>query len=124
VQIEVRVAIPAELEAAFKKACGTAETAGAELAPDPADAAAEDDVARLRDLAREAPVVRLVDRLLLRVVEARASNVHIEPHGTSPRVRYRIDGSLEPVEPPSAHLRAAVISRLKRSSASCGWLRR
>ncbi|HMR32645.1 MAG TPA: ATPase, T2SS/T4P/T4SS family [Geminicoccus sp.] len=112
-QAEVRVAVPAELEAAFKEAFGTTDATEAKLAPDSPAAVQEDDVGRLRDLAREAPVVRLVDRLLLRAVEARASDVHIEPHGVGLRVRYRIDGDLEPVEPPPAHLRAAVISRLK-----------
>jgi general secretion pathway protein E len=112
-QVEVVVAVPAELEAALREAYGTAEASSAELTSDPAGAAPEDDVGRLRDLAREAPVVRLVDRLLLRAVEARASDVHIEPHGAGLRVRYRIDGSLELVEPPPPHLRAAVISRLK-----------
>jgi general secretion pathway protein E len=58
-------------------------------------------------------VVRIVNRLISRAVEARASDIHIEPYEQSLRVRYRIDGVLREVEPPPAHLQAAIISRIK-----------
>jgi len=67
----------------------------------------------LRDLASEAPVIRLVNLLLQRAVEARASDIHIEPFENRLKVRYRIDGVLQEVEAPPASSTAAVISRIK-----------
>ena len=74
---------------------------------------AEEDAERLKDLASEAPVIRLVNQLIARAVETRASDVHIEPFPDRLRVRYRYDGVLHEVEPPPARLQAAVISRVK-----------
>ncbi len=71
------------------------------------------DVERLRDMASEAPVIRLVSSLLARAVEARASDVHIEPFENELVVRYRIDGILREVELPPAELAAAIVSRIK-----------
>jgi len=73
----------------------------------------EEDVAHLRDMASEVPVIRLVNQMLVRALESRASDVHIEPFENQLKVRYRIDGILHEVEPPPRQLRAAVISRLK-----------
>ncbi|WP_300392661.1 GspE/PulE family protein [Henriciella sp.] len=72
-----------------------------------------DDLERLMDLARGAPVVRWVDELLTAAVEARASDIHIEPERDTLRVRYRIDGVLVPVDRPLAGLPEAVVSRIK-----------
>jgi general secretion pathway protein E len=68
---------------------------------------------RLRDLASEAPVIRLVNQLIARAVETQASDIHIEPFEDRLRVRYRYDGVLHEVEPPPPQLQAAVISRVK-----------
>jgi len=73
----------------------------------------EEDVAHLRDMASEVPVIRLVNQMLVRALESRASDVHIEPFENQLKVRYRIDGILHEVEPPPRQLKAAVISRLK-----------
>ncbi len=73
----------------------------------------EDDVEHLRDLASEAPVIRLVNLIIQRGVEARASDIHIEPFENRLKVRYRIDGVLEEAESPPGNLTAAVISRVK-----------
>ena len=72
-----------------------------------------DDVEHLRDLASEAPVIRLVNLIIQRAVELRASDIHIEPFETRLKVRYRIDGVLEEGESPPVNLTAAVISRIK-----------
>ena len=72
-----------------------------------------DDVEHLRDLASEAPVIRLVNLVIQRAVELRASDVHIEPFENRLKVRYRIDGVLNEGESPPANLTAAVISRIK-----------
>ncbi|MFC5577157.1 type II secretion system ATPase GspE [Lysobacter niabensis] len=72
-----------------------------------------EDVEHLRDLASEAPVIRLVNLVIQRAVELRASDIHIEPFENRLKVRYRIDGVLEEGESPPANLTAAVISRVK-----------
>jgi general secretion pathway protein E len=77
------------------------------------DTQATDDVEHLKDLASEAPVIRLVNLILQRAVEQRASDIHIEPFETQLKVRYRIDGMLHEAEAPPAGLSPAVISRLK-----------
>ncbi len=73
----------------------------------------EDDIEHLRDLASEAPVIRLVNLVIQRAVEQRASDIHIEPFENRLKVRYRIDGVLLEVESPPAASTAAVISRVK-----------
>jgi general secretion pathway protein E len=71
------------------------------------------DIAHLKDLASEAPVIRLVNLIFSRALEMRASDIHIEPFENSLKVRYRIDGVLHEVESPPRRLSAAVISRVK-----------
>ncbi|HVO93342.1 MAG TPA: GspE/PulE family protein, partial [Terriglobales bacterium] len=73
----------------------------------------EEDVAHLRDMASEVPVIRLVNQMLIRALESRASDVHIEPFENQLKIRYRIDGILHEVESPPRQLKGAVISRLK-----------
>ena len=67
----------------------------------------------LLHLANEAPVVRLVNLLLIEALDARASDVHLESYQDGLRVRYRVDGVLQPAPSPPVHLTAAIISRLK-----------
>ncbi len=73
----------------------------------------EEDITQLRDMAFEAPVVRLVNLLIEEAVAAEASDIHIEPSEDTLRVRYRIDGLLYDLEAPPRRLQAAVTSRLK-----------
>jgi general secretion pathway protein E len=77
------------------------------------DAQASEDLEHLRDMASEAPVIRLVNAMIALAVEKRASDIHIEPFEKDFRVRYRIDGVLYPQDSPPRELRAAVISRVK-----------
>jgi general secretion pathway protein E len=81
--------------------------------PDGADDSSEYDLQRLRDSASEAPVIRLVNQIIADAVDARASDIYIEPTVNALTVRYRIDGLLRVVEEVPARLRAAVISRIK-----------
>ncbi len=67
----------------------------------------------LLHLANEAPVVRLVNLLLIEALDARASDVHLEGYHDGLRVRYRIDGVLQNAPSPPPQLTAAIISRLK-----------
>jgi general secretion pathway protein E len=72
-----------------------------------------EDVDSLRDMAFDAPVVRLVNLLIENAVNAAASDIHIEPFEDNLRVRYRIDGVLFDAETPPNRLRAAITSRIK-----------
>lgn len=73
----------------------------------------ETDVSYLKDLASEAPIIRLVNRLILKAIELRASDIHFEPFENTFKVRFRIDGVLQDIESPPARLQAAIISRVK-----------
>src|SRR6202023_1946321 len=75
--------------------------------------ASELDVQRLRDIASEAPVIRLVNQIIAGAVETRASDIHIEPNVDQVLVRYRIDGALRNAQVLASSLRAAITSRLK-----------
>jgi general secretion pathway protein E len=72
-----------------------------------------EDIEHLRDMASEVPVIRLVNNMVSRAVERRASDIHIEPFEKEFRVRYRIDGILQTVDAPPVNLKAAIISRVK-----------
>jgi type II secretory ATPase GspE/PulE/Tfp pilus assembly ATPase PilB-like protein len=67
----------------------------------------------MRAQANEAPVVRLVNLLLLEALDARASDVHLESQKNALKVRYRIDGVLQDAPNPPASMREPMISRLK-----------
>jgi general secretion pathway protein E len=73
----------------------------------------EEDIGHLRDMASEAPVIRLVNLIITRAIEMRASDIHFEPFEDQFRVRYRIDGVLHDVESPPKRFQAAVVSRVK-----------
>ncbi|WP_428491122.1 GspE/PulE family protein [Rhodopila sp.] len=108
--VRLEVAVPIELETALNRLYPE------ETQADPnaeADAPLEEDAERLKDLASEAPVIRLVNLLITRAVETQASDIHIEPFEDRLRVRYRYDGVLHEAEPPPRHLAAAITSRIK-----------
>jgi general secretion pathway protein E len=110
------VATPSDIDAAYERLYGEGKSEIAQIldgARERADEGASDDIERLKDSASEAPVIRLVNLLIARAVEARASDIHIEPMDAELRIRYRIDGVLQNAESPPANLRAAVISRVK-----------
>ena len=65
--------------------------------------------------AQEASVVRLVNEILVEAIQARASDIHIEAQAAGMKIRYRIDGVLQPTPTPPEinHFQAAIVSRLK-----------
>ena len=69
--------------------------------------------AKLHELAREPSLVNLVNLIILEAIEARASDIHIEPFEREVRIKYRIDGLLVEKTPSSKRLHAAIISRVK-----------
>jgi general secretion pathway protein E len=73
----------------------------------------EEDVERLRDVASDAPVVKLLNRLVTSAVERKASDIHIEPLEDQIRIRFRLDGTLQTIETLDRNLLAGLISRVK-----------
>jgi len=110
-----RVGIASEVENGIEKLLGGGRSAMGQIVDTLGgeDEGDLEDVEHLRDLASEAPVIRLVNLILQRAVEGRASDIHIEPFENRLKVRYRIDGVLSEVEAPPAKSTAAVISRIK-----------
>lgn len=72
-----------------------------------------DDVEHLKDLASEAPVIRIVNQVLQRAVELRASDIHLEPFEREMKLRYRVDGVLQEADAPPLAMAPAVMSRFK-----------
>jgi len=110
------VAIPNELDAALERLYGAGKSALGQILGDVEqrdDIGFDADVQQLKDLASEAPVIRLVSLIITNALEMRASDIHFEPFENRLIVRYRIDGVLHEVESPPRRLSAAVISRIK-----------
>ncbi len=111
--LDIQTALAAEQEIvdAIEKHYG--ETDRHVLAGDGEDEQATADLEHLRDMASEAPVIRLVNAMIADALEKRSSDIHIEPFEKEFRVRFRVDGVLFNQEPPPRELKAAIISRLK-----------
>jgi general secretion pathway protein E len=110
------VAIPNELDAALERLYGAGKSALGQILGDVEqrdDIGFDADVQQLKDLASEAPVIRLVSLIITNALDMRASDIHFEPFENRLIVRYRIDGVLHEVESPPRRLSAAVISRIK-----------
>ena len=85
-----------------------------DIAPHDLDGGINDeDIDHLRDMASEAPVVRLVNHIMSTAIGCRASDIHIEPFEKILKVRYRIDDILHEREVLPRSLQAAVVSRVK-----------
>jgi general secretion pathway protein E len=109
--VRLEIAVPIELEAALNRLY---PEAAPEASPEDAGTERlEDDTERLKDLASEAPVIRLVNQMITRAVETLASDIHIEPFEDRLRVRYRYDGVLHEADSPPGRLAAAITSRIK-----------
>ncbi len=67
----------------------------------------------IRDMASDAPIIKLVNHLLTKAIETGASDIHVEPFEQSLRIRYRIDGVLHEDENPPKKLHASIVSRIK-----------
>jgi general secretion pathway protein E len=113
--VVLQVGIASEIENGIEKLLGGGRSAMGQIVEslDTDEEGDLEDVEHLRDLASEAPVIRLVNLILQRAVEGRASDIHIEPFENRLKVRYRIDGVLHEVEAPPSKSTAAVISRIK-----------
>jgi type IV pilus assembly protein PilB len=74
---------------------------------------AETELANVREVTEDAPIVKLVNLLISQAIADRASDIHIEPGELDMRIRYRIDGVLHEVMRPPKHIQNGIISRLK-----------
>ena len=122
--IEPRVASEPDIEAALAKYYGgdKAKSMGdneafkdviQELTLEHVDAGAIGDGA---DVETDAPLIRLVNQIVIDAFKLRASDIHLEPLGKRFRLRYRIDGMLQEMKSPPKQLQAAIIARLKISA--------
>jgi len=113
--LRVYIAAESDISEQLEKLYGGEENGNEKLIEALGDAFGGDDdnIEHLRDLASEAPVIRMVNLIISKAVESRASEVHLEPYEKDIRLRYRIDGVLHNIDPPPNQLRAALVSRIK-----------
>ena len=115
-RVTARLAVPSELEAAFERLYGTGKSSMDQIVGEVEtrdDESGNEDLQHLKELASEAPIIRLVSLIISHALEARASDIHIEPFESRLIVRYRVDGVMHEVESPPHRFSAAVISRIK-----------
>ncbi len=109
-----KVGLLSEIDAALDVQYGEGRSQMDQLVGDHVvDDLGEEDLAHLKDLASEAPVIKMVNLIMQRAIETRASDIHIEPFEQSLKVRLRVDGVLKEIDAPSVKSTAAVISRIK-----------
>ena len=112
--IIAKVGLLSEIDAALDVQYGEDKSKMDKLIADSAtDDLGEEDLAHLKDLASEAPVIKMVNLIMQRAIETKASDIHIEPFEQSLKIRLRIDGVLQEIDAPNVKSTAAVISRIK-----------
>lgn len=112
--VSLKIGRLSEIESALERVYGAGRSVMGEIVDGlDGEEEAEESIEHLKDLASEAPIIRLVNHILQRAVEVEASDIHIEPFEERLMVRYRIDGILTESESPPSHSTAAIISRVK-----------
>ena len=117
-RVSPRLFVPADFDKAYQALYVPSAAEEGPLEVNGSAEASEIDVQRLRDMASEAPTIRLVNQIIANAVEVRASDIHLEPTVDGVLVRYRIDGMLRTAQTLSPDLRAVVTSRIKIMSGS------
>jgi len=113
-KINVKVGLMSEIDNALEVQYGEGRSQMEKTIEDlNFDDIGEEDLEHLKDLASEAPVIKMVNLIMQRAIENRASDIHIEPFEQTLKVRLRIDGVLKEIDAPSVKSTAAVISRIK-----------
>jgi general secretion pathway protein E/type IV pilus assembly protein PilB len=120
--VELRVATDEDIENAIVKYYGGGDDSVSQLIQDitegevevglPTKSAADDGAT----VDADAPIIKLVNTLIVEAFKARASDIHLEPLSKSFRVRYRIDGVMHEMKSPPKRLQASMLSRLKIQS--------
>ena len=93
------------------------QASNVEVVDDDEDSGGKVDVFELKESADEAPVVKLVNMVLVDAIQKGASDIHWEPYEKAFRVRFRIDGVLHEMLTPPKRLESAIVSRLKIMSS-------
>ncbi len=106
-EVALHIGVPSEIEAALE------QLYNAPRESDDSSIQFAEDVEQLKELAGEAPVIKLVNQLIQKAAESGASDIHIEPFEDQMKVRYRVDGLLREMDAPPVQSAAAVISRIK-----------
>ena len=109
--VQPRVGVASDIEKVLSRLSSESEAQAEGEAE--SDGVAGDFVEHLRDLASEAPVIRHVNAIIGKVIELRASDIHLEPFDDGLHVRYRVDGVLLPGEIVPTRQGAAISSRVK-----------
>jgi type IV pilus assembly protein PilB len=122
-QVEVAVASPDDIEAALGRYYGAKDDSVSKMIQDITEGEVEvgkvtglggDDDASVVEA--DAPIIKLVNTIIVEAFKSRASDIHLEPLSKTFRLRYRIDGVLHEMKSPPKRLQAAIISRLKIQS--------
>ncbi|MFV8818310.1 GspE/PulE family protein [Haliea sp. E17] len=113
--VSVLLGLESDINRALQAYAGGAEEGGEDELLDQFAGQSDDEfIEHLRDLASEAPVIRLVNQIIHRALDLSASDIHIEPFEDGLHLRYRVDGVLQEYpDAPAASLRAAIASRIK-----------
>ncbi|MDB6032045.1 MAG: pilB 1 [Verrucomicrobiales bacterium] len=121
-EIEIRVATDDDIDAALAKYYGADDSVSqiiqditegeVELGKSPGSMDSDDGAT----VEADAPIIKLVNTIIVEAYKSRASDIHLEPMAKTFRVRYRIDGMLHEMKSPPKRLQAAIISRLKIQS--------
>ena len=121
--VELRVAADEDIDAALNKYYGAADDSVSKMIQDITEGEVEVGAPTKKDVAddgatvdADAPIIKLVNTLIVEAFKARASDIHLEPLTKTFRVRYRIDGVLHEMKSPPKRLQASIISRLKIQS--------
>ena len=111
-ELKLCVGLASDIQTAIEQLYEQTQHSGDEVVDHEAGFSAV-DVAKLRDMASEAPVIRLVNQMMQRAVDSRASDIHVEPFEHTFKIRNRIDGVLRDEPSPPREIAPAVISRIK-----------
>lgn len=113
-KITLKIAYLSDIDAALEHQYGQGKSEMDKLKEDLSfDDDSNEDLEHLKDLASEAPIIKMVNLILQKAVENLASDVHIEPFEDCLKVRLRIDGVLHDIDSPPVASTAAVLSRIK-----------
>ena len=112
-EIKLKIGLLSDIDKAIERQYVEGQTQMGQITDNLDSEESLDDIEHLKDLASEAPVIRMVNLVFQRALESKASDIHFEPFEESLVIRLRIDGVLQEIEGPPAAATAAVISRIK-----------
>ncbi len=118
-ELELRVALPEDIDAALEKYYGAKDDQVGTIIQEITESEVE-VVTQTGDdgntVEADAPIIKLVNTLIVEAFKARASDIHLEPLAKVFRVRYRIDGVMHEMKSPPKRLQSSIVARLKIQS--------